>query len=76
VIVARDGLGALSGADRDDLTEIVDRAIAADQDAAAKVRAGNTKAIGPLVGFVMRETKGRADGGDVTRMIRERVGGG
>ena len=32
------------------------------------------KAIGPLVGFVMRETKGRADGGEVTRMIRERVG--
>jgi aspartyl-tRNA(Asn)/glutamyl-tRNA(Gln) amidotransferase subunit B len=76
VIVARDGLGALSGADRDDLTEIVDRAIAADQDAAAKVRAGNIKAIGPLVGFVMRETKGRADGGEVTRLIRERVDAG
>ena len=76
VIVARDGLGALSGADGNHLAEIVDRAIAADQDAAAKVRAGNMKAIGPLVGFVMRETKGRADGGDVTRMIRERVGGG
>ncbi len=25
------------------------------------------KAVGPLVGFVMRETKGRADGGEVTR---------
>ena len=31
------------------------------------------KAIGPLVGYVMRETKGRADGGEVTRLIRERV---
>jgi Asp-tRNA(Asn)/Glu-tRNA(Gln) amidotransferase B subunit len=26
------------------------------------------------VGFVMKETKGRADGGEVTRLIRERVG--
>ena len=31
-------------------------------------------AVGPLVGFVMRETKGRADGGEVTRMIREQLG--
>ncbi len=32
------------------------------------------KAIGPLVGFVMRETKGRADGGEVRRLILERLG--
>jgi aspartyl-tRNA(Asn)/glutamyl-tRNA(Gln) amidotransferase subunit B len=37
------------------------------------VRDGNAKAIGPLVGFVMRETKGRADGGEVTRLIREQL---
>ena len=29
------------------------------------------KAVGPLVGFVMRETKGRADGGEVTRLIQQ-----
>jgi aspartyl-tRNA(Asn)/glutamyl-tRNA(Gln) amidotransferase subunit B len=73
-IVEREGLGALSGDDGDQLRAIVDSAIAADPDAVEKVRAGNMKAIGPLVGFVMRETKGRADGGEVTRMIRERVG--
>jgi aspartyl-tRNA(Asn)/glutamyl-tRNA(Gln) amidotransferase subunit B len=72
-IVEREGLGALSGEDGDGLAAVVDSAIAADPDAAAKVRAGNMKAIGPLVGFVMRETKGRADGGEVTRLIRERV---
>jgi aspartyl-tRNA(Asn)/glutamyl-tRNA(Gln) amidotransferase subunit B len=76
-IVEREGLGALSADDdSDQLRELVDSAIAADPDAAAKVRTGNMKAIGPLVGFVMRETKGRADGGEVTRLIRERVGGG
>jgi aspartyl-tRNA(Asn)/glutamyl-tRNA(Gln) amidotransferase subunit B len=75
-IVERDGLGALSSDDGDQLATIVDSAIAADPDAAEKVRAGNMKAIGPLVGFVMRETKGRADGGEVTRLIRERVAAG
>ena len=32
-------------------------------------------AIGAIVGAVMKETKGRADGGEVQRMIRERLGG-
>ena len=70
-IVEREGLGAIS--DDEGLAEIVDRAIASDPAAAEQVRAGNKKAIGPLVGFVMRETKGRADGGEVTRLIRERL---
>jgi aspartyl-tRNA(Asn)/glutamyl-tRNA(Gln) amidotransferase subunit B len=70
-IIAREGLGAL--ADGDQLQELVDSAIAADPDAAAKVREGNMKAIGPLVGYVLRETKGRADGGEVTRLIRQRL---
>ncbi|HKO27867.1 MAG TPA: Asp-tRNA(Asn)/Glu-tRNA(Gln) amidotransferase subunit GatB [Solirubrobacteraceae bacterium] len=73
-IVEREGLGAITAED-DGLAEIVDRAIAADPDAAEKVRAGNMKAIGPLVGYVMRETKGRADGGEITRLIRERLAG-
>jgi aspartyl-tRNA(Asn)/glutamyl-tRNA(Gln) amidotransferase subunit B len=68
-IVERRSLGALSAHDAG-LGEIVERAIVADPDAAGKVRAGNMKAIGPLVGFVMRETKGRADGGEITRLIR------
>ncbi len=72
-IVAREELGAISADDGDELQAIVDAAIAADPDAAAKVKAGNMKAIGPLVGFVMRETKGRADGGEVTRLIRQRL---
>ncbi len=72
-IVAREGLGAVSGDDR--LGELVDRAIAADQAAAEQVKAGNMKAAGPLVAYVMRETKGRADGGEVRRLILERLPG-
>jgi aspartyl-tRNA(Asn)/glutamyl-tRNA(Gln) amidotransferase subunit B len=72
-IVEREGLGSLAGED-DQLRALVAAAIAAEPDAAEKVRAGNMRAIGPLVGYVMRESKGRADGGEVTRLIREQVG--
>jgi aspartyl-tRNA(Asn)/glutamyl-tRNA(Gln) amidotransferase subunit B len=72
-IVEREGLGALTDEDGDGLGSIVEAALAADPDAAAKVAAGNDKALGPLVGYVMRETKGRADGGEVRRLILERL---
>jgi aspartyl-tRNA(Asn)/glutamyl-tRNA(Gln) amidotransferase subunit B len=71
-IVEREGLTAL-GAEGDGLEEAIDRAIGADPAAAEQVKAGNMRAIGPLVGYVMRETKGRADGGEVTRLIRQRL---
>jgi aspartyl-tRNA(Asn)/glutamyl-tRNA(Gln) amidotransferase subunit B len=71
-IVQAEGLGAL-GAEDGGVAELVDRAIAADPEAADRVRTGNAKAIGPLVGYVMRESKGRADGAEVGRLIRERL---
>jgi aspartyl-tRNA(Asn)/glutamyl-tRNA(Gln) amidotransferase subunit B len=71
-IIAAQGLGAM---DRDgELAEIVAAALAANEDAAERVRAGNAKAIGPIIGYVMRETKGRADGGEVTRLVNELLG--
>jgi aspartyl-tRNA(Asn)/glutamyl-tRNA(Gln) amidotransferase subunit B len=72
-IVEDEGLGVVRS-DDGGLAEIVEAAIASDPAAAEQVRQGNMRAIGPLVGYVMRETKGRADGGEVTRLIRERVG--
>ncbi len=71
-IVEAEGLAAIGGGD--ELVEVVQRALAADPDAAEELKAGNMKAIGPIVGFVMRETKGRADGGEVTRLVREQLG--
>jgi aspartyl-tRNA(Asn)/glutamyl-tRNA(Gln) amidotransferase subunit B len=71
-IVEREGLGQLS--DAGELESIVERAIEAEPGAAEKVRSGNAKAIGPIVGAVMRETKGRADGGEVTRLVQEKLG--
>jgi aspartyl-tRNA(Asn)/glutamyl-tRNA(Gln) amidotransferase subunit B len=73
VVVAR-GLETL--ADEDGLAEIVARAIAADPAAAEQVRSGNAKAIGALIGPIMRETRGRADGNELTRLIRAALGVG
>jgi aspartyl-tRNA(Asn)/glutamyl-tRNA(Gln) amidotransferase subunit B len=72
-IVEAKGLGALD--DDGAVGTAVDTAIAADPGAADQVRAGNQKAMGPLIAAVMRETKGRADGGEVRRLLLERLGG-
>ncbi len=71
-VVEAKGLGR---AESGELEEIVDRAIADNPEAVEKIRAGKGQAIGAIVGAVMRETKGRADGGEVQRMISERIGG-
>ena len=69
-LVDAKGLGR---AGEDDLGAIVDRAITDNPDAVQKYRAGKRQAVGAIVGAVMREAKGRADGGEVQRMIRERL---
>jgi aspartyl-tRNA(Asn)/glutamyl-tRNA(Gln) amidotransferase subunit B len=71
-IVEAEGLAAIGGGD--ELAEIVAAALAANADAAERVRGGNAKAIGPIIGAVMRETKGRADGGEVTRLVHQQLG--
>ena len=71
-IVDAEGLSALGG--EDELGAIVAAALVANADAAERVRGGNEKAIGPIVGAVMRETNGRADGTEVTRLVHEQLG--
>jgi aspartyl-tRNA(Asn)/glutamyl-tRNA(Gln) amidotransferase subunit B len=72
VIVEREGLAQIS--DSGELEAIVTAAVDANPKAAEQIREGNAKAIGAIVGAVMKETKGRADGGEVNRLIRERLG--
>jgi aspartyl-tRNA(Asn)/glutamyl-tRNA(Gln) amidotransferase subunit B len=72
-IIEREGLAQMGG-DDDALAGIVAAAIEADPAAAEQIRSGNGKAIGAIVGTVMRETKGRADGGEVNRLIRKQLG--
>jgi aspartyl-tRNA(Asn)/glutamyl-tRNA(Gln) amidotransferase subunit B len=71
-IVEREGLAAMEGGD--ELAGIVAQVIAAHPDVVERVRGGNAKALGALVGPVMRETNGRADGGEVNRLLREQLG--
>src|SRR5262249_48583193 len=71
-IVQAQGLAAI-GSDNE-LAAIVASGLEANADAAQRVREGNAKAIGPIVGEVMRQTGGRADGGEVTRLVHEQLG--
>jgi aspartyl-tRNA(Asn)/glutamyl-tRNA(Gln) amidotransferase subunit B len=71
-IVQAEGLGAIGGGD--ELAPIVEAALAANPDVTEKLRTGDMKPIGVIVGHVMRETKGRADGKAVTRLVREQLG--
>ncbi|HEX7059974.1 MAG TPA: Asp-tRNA(Asn)/Glu-tRNA(Gln) amidotransferase subunit GatB [Solirubrobacterales bacterium] len=70
-IVEREGLAQIS--DSGELEGIVTAALDANPEAVEQIRAGNGKAIGAIIGAVMKETKGRADGGEVTRLIKEKL---
>jgi aspartyl-tRNA(Asn)/glutamyl-tRNA(Gln) amidotransferase subunit B len=70
-IVEREGLAQIS--DSGELEAIVAAAVDANPEAAEQIRAGNSKAIGAIVGTVMKETKGRADGGEVNRLIKKQL---
>ncbi|MFM8312439.1 MAG: Asp-tRNA(Asn)/Glu-tRNA(Gln) amidotransferase subunit GatB [Ilumatobacteraceae bacterium] len=56
------------------LESVVDAAIAADPDAWAKFCAGEGKAMGALVGYVMKATQGKADGKAVTALLNQKKG--
>jgi aspartyl-tRNA(Asn)/glutamyl-tRNA(Gln) amidotransferase subunit B len=71
-IVEREDLGAMG--DSGELAGIVAKVIEENPDVVERIRGGNAKAMGALVGPVMRETKGKADGGEVNRLIREQLG--
>jgi aspartyl-tRNA(Asn)/glutamyl-tRNA(Gln) amidotransferase subunit B len=70
VVEAR-GLAQIS--DTAALERIVDRVIEEQADAAQRVRSGNHKAIGALVGAVMRETRGKANPRMVNQLLRDRL---
>src|SRR5919202_1033180 len=71
-VVEREGLASLGG---DELSGIVDEVVAANPSEAERVRAGDQKVIGFLVGQVMRATRGNADGGRVRQLLAEKLDG-
>ena len=71
-IVAAQGLEAVGGAD--ELAPIVAAALEANPELTARLREGDMKPIGVIIGEVMKETRGRADGQEVTALVREQLG--
>ncbi|MEA2395303.1 MAG: aspartyl-tRNA(Asn)/glutamyl-tRNA(Gln) amidotransferase subunit, partial [Solirubrobacteraceae bacterium] len=71
-IVEDEGLAAIGGGD--ELEPVVQAALDANPDIAERLRNGDMKPIGVIVGHVMRETRGRADGGAVTEIVRAKLG--
>jgi len=70
-VAAARGLVQIS--DTAELEDVVVRVIQADPKAAQRVRDGNAKAIGALVGAVMRETRGRANPRLVNELLERRL---
>ena len=58
--------------DRSELESMVDQAIADQADAWSKFCDGENKAMGALVGAVMKASKGQADGKAVTALLNSK----
>jgi aspartyl-tRNA(Asn)/glutamyl-tRNA(Gln) amidotransferase subunit B len=66
-------LGLKQVSDSGELDTWIDEAIKANPKAVADIKAGKGQAIGALMGFVMKKTKGKANPGVVTKMIKEKI---
>ncbi|WP_025274288.1 Asp-tRNA(Asn)/Glu-tRNA(Gln) amidotransferase subunit GatB [Haloglycomyces albus] len=70
-VAAERGLEVVS--DSGALEKAVDEAIADNPDAAEKIRGGTQAAAGPLIGQVMKATKGQADAKTVRELILNKL---
>ncbi len=71
-VVEREGLASVAG---DELSGMVDEVITQNPNEAERVRSGDKKVIGFLVGQVMKATRGNADGGRVRQLLMEKLNG-
>ena len=65
--------GFIQVSDEDEIAKIVDQVIAGNPKATEDVRAGEDKAIGFLVGQVMKAMQGKANPGLAQKLIKERL---
>jgi len=70
-VVEREGLGSVGA---DELSGVVDEVIASNPEEAERVRGGDKKVVGFLVGQVMKATRGNADGGRVRQLLTDKLG--
>ena len=62
-------------ASEDALAPVVDRVLADNADAVARLRGGNANVLGALVGMVMKATGGKANAKVVRELVQARVAG-
>ena len=72
VIVKEKGLAQIS--DEGALLQIIDDVISANPQSVEDYRAGKEKALGFLVGQIMKATKGQANPGLVNKLLKEKLG--
>jgi len=70
-IVEREGLASVGG---DELSGVIEEIIAANPDEAGRVKAGDKKVMGFLIGQVMKATRGNADGGRAREILLQKLG--
>jgi aspartyl-tRNA(Asn)/glutamyl-tRNA(Gln) amidotransferase subunit B len=73
--VVADEQGLRQVSDEGELREIVSGVVASNQGTVDDIRGGNTKAIGALVGQVMKATKGQADPRKTNQLLQELIRG-
>jgi aspartyl-tRNA(Asn)/glutamyl-tRNA(Gln) amidotransferase subunit B len=71
VIIKEKGLVQIS--DKGALEAVVDKVIAANPQSVEDYRGGKKKALGFLVGQIMKETKGQANPGIVNKLLQEKL---
>jgi aspartyl-tRNA(Asn)/glutamyl-tRNA(Gln) amidotransferase subunit B len=71
VVVEREGLASVGS---DELSGVVDEVISANPEEAERVRGGDKKVVGFLIGQIMKATRGNADGGRARELLMEKLG--
>ncbi len=69
-VVEREGLGSVEA---DELDGVVDGVISSNPDEAERVRNGDKKVVGFLMGQVMKATRGNADGGRTRELLLQKL---
>lgn len=72
-VVAKHGYQVMN--DDSALEAAVDAALAADPQVAEKLKAGNMKPMGAIIGAVMRATRGQADAKAVSKIVMQKIKG-
>ena len=55
------------------LAEIVEKALAANASSVEAFKAGKQAALGAIVGWIMKETKGQANPGKVNELLKHKL---